>query len=161
MKEGVPDSVSPISEPTREVAEKSMTEEQTHSFLKEKGIVPLHDWQPGQPLLYVLEEFTRQDDGPYEKMPVDKRPSIARLDSPTFLNLEHEREGKDDIKGRIVYPLANEAGGQIDYYAINPKTKRPEVVLTRNTVVNPGHAYNVRKENLFSAADGVFPKSGK
>ena len=53
------------------IENREMSEDETIVFLQEHGVKPLEDWQPHQPLLYVLEEKTRPT---YE----GKKPSIAK-----------------------------------------------------------------------------------
>ena len=144
----------------------SMTEAETMAFLGEKGVTLLRfeDYKTGQTVLYVMEQFTQAENGPFQNLPPDKRPSIARLDKPGKLDLEHPYlpEEGEDMQDRIVYDLYND-GNQVDYYAIDPKTKQPVWVKTSYTKTDleadkPIHPYKVRQENIFRAADELFPK---
>ncbi len=148
-KEGAPKKVS---EPRKEKIRESMMQEQTIAFLKEKGVELLQGWQPGQPLLYVFEDFLRQERGTFHNIPEHMRPSLARLDAPTLIEFDNPRDGGEN---RVVYNLRNDAEGQIDFYAIDPATRKPTLVKTSNA----GHLYHVRKEGLFAPDDAIFPKS--
>jgi hypothetical protein len=158
MKEEFPQPVSIVENGIEKI---SMTESETIEFLEEKGVQKLTSWHPGQPLLYVLEEHVKQDDGPFGHLPRHARPSIARLDSPTALDF-NEVMGEGD---RIVYPLLNETGGAVTFYAIDPITKAVSFVIlpkvpgeSIRTVDTPFH---VRKETLYEATDELFPPSGE
>lgn len=153
MSEKIPNNKSAENIPE----EKSMSEAETLLFLKENNIEPLTNWQPGQPLLYVLEEVIRGDDGPYGYLPKEGRPSIARLDSPTSLDFDDRRDTGDN---RVVYPLLNETGGRVDFYAIDPETKKVRFMLIpRPMARGKDKPFHVRKETLFKADDVVFPPS--
>ncbi len=158
MKEEFPQPVSIVEDGIEKI---SMSESETILFLEDRGVQKLTSWHPGQPLLYVLEEHVRRDDGPFGHLPKHARPSIARLDSPTALDFnEVSIEGN-----RIVYPLLNETGGAVTFYAIDPVTKAVTfVVLPKvpgesiRTVDTPFH---VRKKTLYEANDELFPPSGE
>lgn len=144
-----PPATSSEAEPKYE----AMNEEQTLQFLREHGVKPLTRWLPRQPLLYVLEEQTRSDEGPYGDRPKEQRPSIVRLDEPTAIHFDAPHHDVED-PGRVVYKLETD-GGRIDYYAIDAKTKTPVLLWSRDTKTKN---YNVRAEGLFSASDELFPK---
>jgi hypothetical protein len=128
-----------------------MTESETIAFLQEHRVAPLENWVPHQPLLYVLEERTRPT---YE----GRTPSIVRLNDPIKIEFDNPLSD-DDEPDRIVYALHN-AGGQLDYYAINPLTKKIEQVHTTLGRDKAGaKPYHVRKEGLYVAADELFPPS--
>ncbi len=156
MKEQMSKEGSPKKEVVPEA--KSMTEAETIAFLEENGVEPLgDDWQPGQTILYVLEEAIRGDDGPYRYLPREGRPSIARLDSPTALDFNDRRDTGDN---RVVYPLLNETGGRVDFYAIDPETKKVRFMLIPIPMVRKeDRPFHVRREALFKANDSVFPPS--
>lgn len=134
----------------------SMNEKETIAFLEENGIAPVgDDWQPGQSLLYVLDEGVRRRFDEYgQGFPVDKVASIARLDNPTSLKWTIK---DSKVSGHTIGTITN-AGGQVDYYAIHPGTKRPVLVGTSHPMkVKP--PFYVQKSNVFTAADMLFPKS--
>ncbi len=132
----------------------SLNEDQTRAFLTKRGVSPLEGWKPGQPLLYLLEEFVKNDTGPFNDLPRSKRPIIARLAAPTFIDLETER-GTDE---RVVFALGNEEGARVDYYAINSVTLKPELVRTGYRKMTKDDPYYVKKENLFNADGALFPE---
>ncbi len=142
--------------PAAEGGEKSpsMTEAQTMAYLAKEGVQPLEHWKPHTSFLYVMEEATRGDDGYFKDLPLEQRPSIARLDDPTEIDFSDPRDRGD---GTVVYYVGNE-GGQVDYYAINPTTNEVTRVKKTNPVKNRENAYFVRKEALFATADHLFPK---
>ncbi len=148
QKEVIPDS-------------RSMTELETFSFLKEKGIRPLEGWHLGMPVLYILEEVIRGDEGPFGDIPSEFRPSIARVDSPTALDFS--KPMKDDDDDRVVYPLLNETGGQVDFYAIDHKTKEISFMLIPRlpeySIRTARSPFHVRREALFHTDDSLFPKA--
>lgn len=141
-----------------------MNAEETVAFLREHGIqpLPLDNWQPHEPLLYVIEERLRGENGPLMKNFKDKRliPSVARVDDPARLHLEKPLTD-EETPDRVVYELEND-GGQVDYFAIDPKTKQIINVKTsariKNATTTP---YHVVKEALFMRADELFPRGEK
>jgi hypothetical protein len=139
----------------------SMTESETIQFLEENGVQKLTNWHPGQPLLYVLEEHVKADDGPFGHLPKHARPSIARLDSPTALDFNEVSIEEN----RIVYPLLNETGGAVTFYAIDPITKTVSFVILPKVPSESIRAvdtpFHVRKETLYEANDELFPPSGE
>ena len=138
-----------------------MSELETISFLEENGVKKLTAWHPGQPLLYILEEHVKADDGPFGDLPRHARPSIARLDSPTALDF-HEVLAEGD---RIVYPLLNETGGAVTFYAIDPETEAVSFVILpkipEESIRTTDTPFHVRKETLYEATDELFPPSGE
>ncbi len=129
---------------------KNMTEAETKAYLKEHGVQLLTNPQPHQPILYVFEEMTREDNGPFKFLPADKRPSICRLYDPIELDLNKTRDGGEP--DRIICDLKNE-GGRVDFYAINSETKKPEYISSEYK----DKQYQVVRENLFEADDALFP----
>jgi len=134
---------------------RSMTEAETRAFLQERNIQPLHDWQPHQPLLYVLEERLRGDDGRFNDLPPERRPSIVRIDDPTNIRFDQPIE---DMPDRVVYGLENE-GGQSDYFAIDPLTQQIVLVKTSKGRIKTNRPYHVVKGGLFMPSDELFPRS--
>jgi len=120
----------------------SMNEAGTLNLVKKKGLQPVETFVPHQPLIYVLEEAIRGEDGPLAKdYPKEIRPSLAVINDPIHINFS--LPFKDDT--RTVYDLKNE-GGDVDFYAINPKTG--ELVFVGRE--NKDKIYYVRKETLFT-----------
>jgi len=131
---------------------KGLTEQETINFLKSRGIEPLGEFKPGEPLLYVLEEMVRADDGPFKWLPASERPNVVRMDSPEGLNLDKPLNTEDP--NRIVYVLKNKFG-KADFYTINSQTGIPKFVATESKL----KAYQVRKNLLYSPNDELFPKA--
>ncbi len=145
--------------------QKSMSESETLSFLKEQGIEPLTDWQPGQPLLYVFEENERENMFGYvpkvgEALTREGWPIIARLQAPTSIDF-NERMLSEEDPNRIVYPLLNENDERIDFYVIDPETKEISFMLLPKSQERgkKDKPFHVRKETLFKANDSIFPPS--
>ena len=163
-KEIFPDSIFKAGLATEQ--RQGMTEAETITFLRERGVesLPLQEYQTGQTVLYVMEQSTLGDHGPFKKMPANERPAIARIDNPGRLDLgsPYRPDKKDPDQTRIVYDLYNH-GGRVDYYMIDAQTKKPTLVKTSHTVTDfhakrPIYPYKVRPENLFKANDELFPK---
>ena len=131
---------------------KSMTKEETITFLKKHGIKPLENWKPHQPILYIFEEMIRGDDGPFKSLPAEKRPSIARIQDPVYLNFNSPEI--ESTTERVVYNLIN-AGGEVNLYAIDPITEKRILVATEKKE----KVYHVTREGLYMAADELFPPS--
>ena len=74
--------------PENNSEKKSLNLQETIDFLANKGIQPLAVFKPGEPILYVLEEMVRADDGPFKWLPAADRPNVVRMDSPEGLNLD-------------------------------------------------------------------------
>ncbi len=129
-----------------------MTETETLQFLQGQGIKPLEKFEEGKPLLVVLEDMYRGDDGPFSRFPPSQRPSVARIDNPRALDFNLPLVD-EETPGRTVYHLAN-TGGQVDMFAIDPHTGKTALVISESKNKN----YSVRKENLFEANDELFPK---
>jgi hypothetical protein len=149
----VPEASPEVQEP------RSMNETETIAFLRERGVepLPLAEYRPGQPILYVLEEFTRHLH--FKDLPPIERPSIARLDQPTELDLTDPHVDEKRL-GRVTYPLGNE-GARVDYYTIDPVTKKlvykDNLTSYRNSKVE-NKTYRVKDGNVFRSADVLFPK---
>lgn len=135
----------------------SLTVEETLSFLKQHGTKPLEEFEPDQPFLYIFEEQGRGDDGPFAMISIDKRPSLARVNGPTSIDFTKPLVSTD-TPDRVGYRMTN-PGGQIDYYAIDGKTKQPVYVRTsfRDTTTG-AFRYIVLKEHLYEANDALFPR---
>ena len=127
-----------------------MTELETIAYLEQRGVKPLGEWVPGQAVLYVLEEKTRQRKDAFDGITPEKIPSIVRVDSPKSLDLKkpHNNTPFDDV---AYYYLENDHG-RVDYYAIDP-VDGPVIVKSSNK----RKAYSVRKGFLFAADDELFP----
>lgn len=140
-----------------EAAEASMGEMETLAYLQMHGVERLRSeaWQPHQPVLYVLEEFVRVDNGPLGNIPRNLRPSIVRVDDPAKIDFANPiTETGDGLPDRTIYKLQNK-GGRIDYYAI-PKDGGLPIWVRGSNRVRP--SYNVRKEELFVVNNDLFPK---
>lgn len=143
--------------PETHEAARVMNESETVTFLEEHGVthVDPEKWQSHQTVLYVMEEIIRHhENGPFNDLPRNKRPSIARVDDPVQIHFDKPKGNAD----RTVYNLESDRG-QVDYYVIDVATGKPELVrTTRSRMVNPKF-YHVRKEALFNAADDLFPRA--
>jgi hypothetical protein len=136
-----------------------MTESETIAFLEEHGVarVDPDKWQPHQPVLYVMEEIIRHhENGPFNDLSRDKRPSIVRVHDPLKIHFDEPRGDAD----RTIYWLESNRG-QVDYYVIDAVTGKPELVQTKYSHKIAPNAYHVRKEVLFNAADDLFPRAQK
>jgi hypothetical protein len=137
----------------------TMSEEETMTFLRQKGVESLdpETWQPHEAVLYVMEEIVRTHaNGPFNDLPLDKRPSIVRVDDP--LAIHFDKPLGESHGSRIVYGLESD-GGQADYYVIDSTTGMPELIRTTHSRMVAPKYYHVRKETLFKAADDIFPRS--
>ncbi|HTR19106.1 MAG TPA: hypothetical protein VMH91_04000 [Candidatus Paceibacterota bacterium] len=136
--------------------ERVLSESETFDFLRERGVAQLQDWEPGRTVLYVFPERFRKDKGAFagsygDEIPVNKRPTIARLDAPYAIGFKAPTESYGDT----VYPLVNR-GARIDYFVINAKNKKPVLV---KTTIDKDDMYLVRREALFVSNDELFPPS--
>lgn len=136
-----------------EASERVMTRDEAVSFLAEHGIEPIHDWKFETPLLYVLDETYKGATSDYARLPLDRRPTIARLSAPTSLEYT-PREGYDPV-----YRISNETGAKIDYYAVNAETKEIVHVKTSRNERTQDCPYIARVGNVFMANDELFPPS--
>ena len=137
-----------LREPDKEAQDPYMNEEQTLAFVKERGLEPLTAWQPGQPFIYVFEEHVRKFPDFFSAHPEGRKPSLARVDSPTWMGR---------IRGSDRQGFANESRGQIDYYAIDA-TGEVIHVGKGNKDVQREMPLTVRPEALFAPDDTLFPK---
>ncbi len=154
MNESMPQPQTPQEQP--ESPQKSMTEEETHAFLQEKDIKPLTNWKPGEPLLYVMEEVTRQTEGgPFSDLPEHARPNFAVIRNPAAITFDRLFHFGD----RAVHGLLNEFGGTVDYYTIDPETKEISFMLLPSSDPTRRKMYQVKKENLYEPNDTLFPPS--
>jgi hypothetical protein len=129
---------------------RSLNEPGTVNFLLEKGVKRLEVFKPNTPLFYVFEDKTRGDRGPFRFYPADQRPSLAVVHAPVKLDFNSPLERDEDKV--VIYKLYNE-GGNVDLYAIDPITHQLRLVIAENKY----KAYEVRKDLLFEAQDGVVP----
>jgi hypothetical protein len=155
--------MSQESKPGKKVERKelvpSLTVAETISYLEEHGVKPMgEEWKSGEPFLYIFEEGTRTDNGPFATTSIDKRPSLARINGPTNIVFDKPIVSID-TPGAMGYRMTN-PGGQIDYYAIDGETKRPVYVRTsfRDTTDGIARYYFVLKEHLYEANDALFPR---
>ena len=119
-----------------------MNEQETRDFLLQNGVQPLdlNNWQPHLPILFLLKDTIRAD---LDYFPNNKKPSILRINDPVRLYIHDPAR----------HALHNQ-GGQIDYYAINPKTKEINLVKTSAN----SKRYFVTVDSLFVSSDNLFPK---
>lgn len=132
-------------DPSPNVSEaRSMNEAETRAFLSENGVQPLDldRWRPRQPILCVFNDRMRKVHD-FDGFTPDKNPGIVRVDDPVGLNFNDPK----------VYVLRN-GGGRIDYYAIDPKTKKVTLVKSSHN----SREYLVLGGALFMPADHLFPK---
>lgn len=85
---------------------KAKTEVELLEFLHDRGIKQMQEFQPGKPLLVLLPDQVRHDQGRYRHLQPHERPCFARVDNPTKL-------GRDGAGNFL------ESDGQVDYYTIN------------------------------------------
>jgi hypothetical protein len=135
----------------------SLNEPETLAYLIERGVQPLKVWEKEKPFLYVMEDVVRGDDGPFQMLATQDRPSIARVNGPTDINFD-KPVVSDDQPNRVGYHMSN-PGSQIDYFAIDGLTRNPQWVRTtfRDTR-NSNFRYVVRKEYLFETDNTLFPQ---
>jgi hypothetical protein len=136
-----------------------MNEQETLAFLirnRAQQVSPAN-WQKGNALLCVMEDFFRGDVGPYKDLPKNKRPSIARLDQVDFIDFDHPK--KDPATpNRLIYQI--KSIGRVDYYVIDKNTGKPERI-DRPDRINIGlpKLYFSNKTNIFLPKDDLFPRS--
>ena len=125
----------------------SMNERETIDFLKRNGAksLALGDWRPGQPILFVFQDFM-DTSGDISTGP---RPSIARVDSPVSMRFQ---EGSKSVI------LLENHEGQVDYFAIDPRTKEVIYIRSSRKMRDASHPYLVVAGNIFSPLDKLFPK---
>jgi hypothetical protein len=128
------------------------------AFLASRGVETLADWNPGEPVLYVIEDALRTDTGHYRDLPRGLRPSFARLDNPDRVDARGRAVDKDGLWTQI-FEIVNERGGRVDYYAIDPDTHAVAFVRSSATKRDKHCPYVARGDLLFRARDGLFGKS--
>jgi len=137
--------------PSRDEAREMMTQADIVAFLTARGIEPLGQWRPGEPVLYVLEDPFRTDTCHYGDLPKRLRPSIARLDSPASIDPKARAVDKDGIWTDI-FRIVNEPGGQVDYYAIDPDTHAVTFIKSGTSNRDKDYPY---------VASPVVPREGR
>jgi hypothetical protein len=118
----------------------SMPAREVLSLLFSRGAVPLtqDNWLPGQPVLFVFEDWFNVSD--FKNLIRIRKPNIARLDNPS--------EWRQGIM---------RSEGQVDYYAIDPESKK--LILVKTSMHAPhGKEFAVAMKYLFHAIDELFPK---
>ncbi|MEA3010751.1 MAG: hypothetical protein QOJ91_2443 [Sphingomonadales bacterium] len=128
------------------------------AFLTARGIEPLRDWHPGEPLLYVIEDSYRTDTAHYGDLPKRLRPSVARLDNPDSLDSSDRAVDRDGRWSRI-FRIVNQSGGQVDYYAIDPDSHEVTFVRSSPSKRDQDYPYVAPEGLLFRAGDALFPKA--
>lgn len=131
-----------------------LSEEETKNFLRDNGVQPLgslRNREPHQSILFVLNGTARERLA--RELPNLPLPVIARIDDPQRIILQNP----EPVPGDIPLRLYNN-GGQIAYYAISKTTNKIELVKTSNEA---SKEYRVNSDNLFLAADHLFPKASE
>jgi hypothetical protein len=138
-------------DPNEEAQTPAMNEAETTAFLREQGLQPLStsEWKPGTPFIYVFEELVRDMPDFFSKCPAGRKPSLARVDSPTWMGRS---------PGASYQTFANEGRGWIDYYAIDAATREPVYIGGGHKNVQREAGLRVRPEALFMPDDTLFPK---
>lgn len=139
-------------------APEMMSQADIVSFLTARGIAPLGQWSPGEPLLYVVEDPYRTDTAHYSDLPHRLRPSVARLDDPDRLEPGDRAVDADGVWTDMVR-IVNETGGQVDYYAIDPATHAVTFIRSSTSKRHRDYPYVAPANLLFRANDKVFPKA--
>jgi hypothetical protein len=147
-----------LSEPRKE--EGPMNEEETRAFLREMGVpqFDMETWRTGDPVLYVVEERLRDEDGPFKHLPETDRPTIGRLDAPTGIVKVADIMTPNKQRWTVQYGIANEEGGRVDFYVLNNEGTARHVYTSVNPARYPDDPYYAARENLFVADDQLFPK---
>ena len=130
-----------------------LNEQETTTYLKEMGNLPLEKWRVGEPVLCVLRDDWRDDTSRfnrYASMPRADRPTIARLTPESIDNKTEFDVGK--ASGKIV-PILNK-NMRVDYYVIDKKTRVPRLVRSTR---HEGF-YPTRIEAMYSADAALFPE---
>jgi hypothetical protein len=128
------------------------------AFLTSHGVEPLGEWQPGEAVLYVVEDGYRTETSHYKELPEPVRPSIARLDDPDSVEAGERAVGRDG-KWTRMFRIVNESGGQVDYYAIDPDTHAVNFVRSSASIRHGSFPYVAPGTFLFRAKDALFPKA--
>lgn len=132
-------------------AKEVLDTQETQAYLLSHGVVPLRNFVANTPLLYVFPEHLRSDSGSLGTLYGSRRPSFARLHTPTSLDAVSELASE---KGE--YGLANEDGGRVDYYAIDAVSEKIELIRTSHSVMQKETPYVVRLEQLFEDKPELF-----
>lgn len=128
-----------------------MTQQEVQEFLREQNVKPLviETWNPGTTILYVIEDMLKKDPGPFSSLSDNKVPLVARVDKPATISYDGV-----DAYDKPTYKIFN-PGNRVDYFTIDPKTKKPVWVDSSNK----NKDYYAREGTLFEAADQLFPRS--
>ena len=134
--------------------------QETVQYLEARGIKPLGNWTPGQPLLCLLPDRLRREYAQAWGIPMEKGPSIARFDAAAGVILGSREDGNDSSSGTI----RNRMDKRVDYYAIDRETQTPTLVKSTlydpSLFVNPDRAYKsylIKAQFLYHARDELFP----
>jgi hypothetical protein len=147
-----------IGEPSPDDARGMIGQNDIVAFLAARGVEPLGEWRPGEPVLYVIEDPLRTDTAHYRDLPRRLRPSFARLDNPDSIDPCARAVDKDGVWTQI-FEIVNESGGRVDYYAIDPDTHAVTFVRSSVTKRDKDYPYVASGNLLFRAKDELLPKS--
>jgi len=139
-------------------AEPMMGQAEIVAFLEARGVAPLAEWRPGEAILYVVEDGYRTDTAHYGDLPGRLRPSVARLDAPDSVVAGERAVDRDGTWTQMVR-IVNETGGQVDYYAIDPRTHEVAFVRSSASIRDKDYPYVAPGRLLFRGEDGLFPKA--
>jgi hypothetical protein len=137
----------------------SLTGAETLELFRARGLQPMAEFKPGQPLIYVLEDFYRGDDGPFGRLGRNNRPSFAYITNPVHLG--PVRPGAftgtgstvgQRFGGRVIRDLLNQRS-PVDLYAIN--RENGEMIFVRRE--RKSAEYQVVPENIFIADESRLP----
>lgn len=128
------------------------------AFLAARGVEPLGEWRPGEPILYVIEDPLRTDTAHYRDLPRRLRPSLARLDNPNRIDPSARAVDKNGVWTQV-FEIVNESGGRVDYYVIDPDTHAVTHVRSSTTRRDKDFPYVAQGNLLFRAEDSLFPKA--
>jgi hypothetical protein len=133
---------------------RSLNEVETIALLVKNGAKNIEIFEPHIPILCVLEEKIRGDNGPFKKTRLDRRPSFAVITNPEKLDFDDPII--DDITSdsvvRLVYRLKND-GDDVNLYTIDQDSNKIILVGIENKYKD----YHVKKENLFTIPEGLIP----
>lgn len=137
----------------------SLTGEETAALFVERGLSPMKNFVAGEPLLYVFEDFYRNEDGPFAAFPPHRRPSFAYVANPAQLGRERPSPfvGTGSVEGqrfdgRVIRDLLNHRD-PVYLYAIDRSTGDIVLVATEKK----DKEYQVVPSNLFVPDEHKLP----
>lgn len=118
-------------------------------IFREKNILPLdvESWNQGDPVIYLLPDELRTDQGPFGKLNYAGRPHFAFLHAPSFVDT-----GDADMVPEgfcIKHGVCNEYGMNVDYYVVDKNTDSFRLVRTTYSIRLHDNPYVADQENLF------------